>query len=82
MSATELLRQDHLKIKRLEKIIEKCYQSLYEDKNIPISDIEKINFIIMEFLDSIHYSREEDSDRKSTRLNSSHPSRSRMPSSA
>ncbi|HIH06763.1 MAG TPA: hypothetical protein HA292_05820 [Candidatus Nitrosotenuis sp.] len=61
MSATELLRQDHLKIKRLEKIIEKCYQSLYEDKDIPLSDIEKINFIITEFLDSIHYSREEDS---------------------
>jgi hemerythrin-like domain-containing protein len=61
MSATDILRQDHLKIKRLEKIIIKCYQDLYAGKNIPLSDIEKINFIIAEFLDSVHYSREEDS---------------------
>lgn len=61
MSATDLLRQDHLKIKRLEKVIIKCYQELYAGKNIPLPDIEKINFIIAEFLDSIHYSREEDS---------------------
>jgi hemerythrin-like domain-containing protein len=61
MSATEVLRADHLKIKRLEKIIEKCYKNLYAGKNIPLSDIEKITFVISEFLDSIHYSREEDS---------------------
>jgi hemerythrin-like domain-containing protein len=61
VSATDILRQDHLKIKRLEKIITKCYQDLYAGKNIPLSDIEKINFVIAEFLDSIHYSREEDS---------------------
>lgn len=61
MSATEALRQDHLKIKRLEKIIVQCYKKLYAGKNIPLSDIEKINFILAEFLDSVHYSREEDS---------------------
>ncbi|WP_268541432.1 hemerythrin domain-containing protein [Candidatus Nitrosotenuis cloacae] len=61
MSATETLRQDHIKIKRLEKIIEKCYKDLYSGKDIPLSDIEKIHYVISEFLDSIHYSREEDS---------------------
>ena len=62
MSATELLRQDHIKIKRLEKIITKCYTELYAGKQIiPLSDIEKINFVISEFLDAIHYHREEDS---------------------
>lgn len=61
MSATDLLRQDHLKIKRLEKVIVKCYKELYAGRGIPLSDIEKINFVIAEFLDSIHYSREEDS---------------------
>jgi hemerythrin-like domain-containing protein len=61
MSATNILRQDHLKIKRLEKVIVKCYQELYAGKIIPLYDIEKINFVISEFLDSIHYSREEDS---------------------
>ena len=61
MSATDTLRQDHKQIRRLEKIIIKCYKLLYEGKDIPFSDIEKINEIIAEFLDSIHYSREEDS---------------------
>ncbi len=61
MSATGILREDHLKIKRLEKIIVKCYQVLYDGKTVPLSDIETINFVISEFLDSIHYSREEDS---------------------
>lgn len=61
MSATDTLRQDHKQIKRLEKIIVKCYKLLYEGKNIPLDDIEIINQIIYDFLDSIHYSREEDS---------------------
>lgn len=61
MSATDTLRQDHKQIKRLEKIIIKCYTSLYDGKDIPLADIAMINQIISEFLDSIHYSREEDS---------------------
>lgn len=58
MSATDVLRKDHEQIKRLGKIILKCYNSIYEQKTIPFSDLEKINLIILEFLDSIHYSRE------------------------
>jgi len=61
LSATETLRNDHKQIKRLEKVISKCYQALYDGKDIPFSDIEKITIIISEFLDSIHYSREENS---------------------
>ena len=61
MSATEALREDHKQIRRLEKVIIKCYSELYEGKDIPLSDIEKIAIIIDDFLDSIHYSREEDS---------------------
>jgi len=61
LSATDLLRKDHQQIKRLEKIVSKCYHDLYAGKNIPFSDIELINVIISEFLDSIHYSREENS---------------------
>ncbi len=61
MSATEALREDHKQIRRLEKVIIKCYSELYEGKEIPLSDIEKIAIIIDDFLDSIHYSREEDS---------------------
>ena len=61
MSATELLRKDHEKILRLEKVVSKCSQNLYDGKNIPFDDIEKICLVISEFLDSIHYSREENS---------------------
>ena len=61
MSATDLLRKDHQQIKRLEKIVSKCYHDLYAEKNITFSDIELITLIISEFLDSIHYSREENS---------------------
>jgi len=61
LSATETLRNDHKQIKRLEKVISKCYKALYDGKDIPFSDIEKITIIISEFLDSIHYSREENS---------------------
>lgn len=61
MSATDALREDHKQIRRLDKVIVKCYKDLYAGKNIPLSDLEKITLVIEEFLDSIHYSREEDS---------------------
>lgn len=60
MNGTEILRNDHKQIRRLEKIIVKCYTNLYENKDIPFSDLEKIISIITEFLDAIHYAREED----------------------
>ena len=61
MSASDTLRKDHQQIKRLEKVINKCYHELDDGKDIPFSDIEIISLIIAEFLDSIHYSREEGS---------------------
>ena len=60
MSATNSLRQDHIQIRRLEKIVTKCYKKLYEGKEIPFSDIEQITVIMAEFLDAIHYAKEED----------------------
>lgn len=60
MSATNTLRQDHIQIRRLEKIVTQCYKKLYAGYEIPFSDIENITIIISEFLDAIHYSREED----------------------
>ncbi len=59
MSGTETLRGDHRQIRRLEKIILRCYTSLEEGRDIPFSDLDKITIIISEFLDSIHYEREE-----------------------
>jgi hemerythrin-like domain-containing protein len=60
MSGTQTLRNDHKQIRRLEKILVKCYAILYEGKDIPFSDIEIMVSIMSEFLDAIHYAREED----------------------
>jgi len=61
LSASNILRKDHEQIKRLEKVVNKCYHELYAGKSIPFSDIEIICVVISEFLDAIHYSREESS---------------------
>jgi hemerythrin-like domain-containing protein len=60
MNATDSLRNDHKQIRRLEKIITQCYTKLYAGDTIPFSNIEKMVSIMSEFLDAIHYSREED----------------------
>ena len=61
MSASDVLRKDHEEIMKLEKVISKCYQNLHDGHHIPFTDIEKITFLISEFLDSIHFTREEGS---------------------
>ena len=61
MSASDVLRKDHEEIMKLEKVISRCYQNLYDGHHIPLTDIEKITFLISEFLDSIHFTREEGS---------------------
>ena len=61
MSASDVLRKDHEEIMKLEKVISSCYQNLYDGHHIPFTDIEKITFLISEFLDSIYFTREEGS---------------------
>ena len=61
MSASDVLRKDHEEIMKLERVISSCYQNLYDGHHIPFTDIERITFLISEFLDSIHFTREEGS---------------------
>ena len=61
MKATDILRKDHEHVRRLEKIVSKASQSVYDEVDIPILHLEKITLIISEFLEAIHYSREENS---------------------
>ena len=61
LSATNQLRNDHKQIQRLDKVIVQCYTCLDAGKDIPLNDIQIISTLMEEFLDSIHYSREEDS---------------------
>ena len=60
MSATETLRNDHKQMRRFEKIVVQCYTKLYSGYDVPFQDLERVVQIMFEFLDSIHYSREED----------------------
>lgn len=59
MSATDDLLQDHILIRRLQVVIEKCYTQLYEGKEIPMGDLVKIADIIEQFVDHFHHGKEE-----------------------
>src|SRR5919204_1861670 len=59
MSATEDLLQDHIFIRRLQVVIEKCYTRLYEGKDMPIGDLVKIVDTIEQFVDQFHHGKEE-----------------------
>jgi hemerythrin-like domain-containing protein len=61
MSATDDLLQDHVIIRRLQAVIEKCYTLLYENKDVPFGDLIKIADIIEQFVDQFHHGKEENS---------------------
>lgn len=61
VGATDILREDHRQIRRLERVIKACHTRLASGDDIPLDDIGRITRVIDGFLDSIHYSREEDS---------------------
>jgi len=59
MSATDELLEDHIIIRRLQVVIEKCYALLYEGKDVPFGDLVKIAEIIEQFVDHFHHGKEE-----------------------
>ena len=59
MSATDDLLQDHLFIRRLRVVIEKCYALLYEGRDVPSGDLVKIADMIEQFVDAFHHGKEE-----------------------
>ncbi|MGA9170831.1 MAG: hemerythrin domain-containing protein, partial [Nitrososphaeraceae archaeon] len=59
MYATKDLKQDHIAVRRLKNIIERCSDKLYTDEDIPIEHIEIISVVIEEFVDRFHHSKEE-----------------------
>ena len=60
-SATDVLREDHRHVRRFDSIVTRCYTALYDGVDVPMADIELMVRVMEEFLDSVHYSREEDS---------------------
>ena len=59
MSATDELLQDHVVIRRLQAVIEKCYTLLYEGRDIPFGDLVKITDVIEQYVDQLHHGKEE-----------------------
>ncbi|MGE5634814.1 MAG: hemerythrin domain-containing protein [Deltaproteobacteria bacterium] len=59
MNATQNLKNDHITIRRVKEIAQKCSNKLYTNQNVPIEDIEIISVIIEEFVDHFHHGKEE-----------------------
>lgn len=58
-SATNDLLQEHLIIRRIGDIAQRCSDKLYADEEIPIEDIQVISVVIEEFVDAFHHGKEE-----------------------
>lgn len=58
-SSTADLKHDHLTIKRVGAIAQRCSDKLYADEDIPIEDIEILSVVIEEFIDAFHHGKEE-----------------------
>ena len=59
MKSTQNLKNDHITIRRVKEIAEKCSKRLYANQFVPIEDIEIISVIIEEFVDHFHHGKEE-----------------------
>ena len=56
-----MLREDHRHARRLGEVVSRCSEALYAGRDVPLGDLRRIAAVIEGFLDSVHYSREEDS---------------------
>jgi hemerythrin-like domain-containing protein len=59
MNATQNLKNDHITLRRVKDIAQKCSNKLYANQYVPIEDIEIISVIIEEFVDHFHHGKEE-----------------------
>jgi hemerythrin-like domain-containing protein len=58
-SSTESLMQEHLIVRRIGNIAQKCSDRLYANEDIPIEDIQIISVVMEEFIDAFHHGKEE-----------------------
>ena len=58
-SSTESLMQEHLLVRRIGNIAQRCSDKLYGNENVPIEDIQIISVIMEEFIDAFHHGKEE-----------------------
>jgi hemerythrin-like domain-containing protein len=59
LNATEDLKQDHITLKRVRNITQKCSEKIYANENISLEDLQIISVVIEEFVDRFHHGKEE-----------------------
>lgn len=57
--STRELKQDHVTVRRIRDIAQRCSDRLYEGKSVPLEDIDIISVVIEEFIDAFHHGKEE-----------------------
>jgi hemerythrin-like domain-containing protein len=58
-SSTDNLLQEHLIVRRIGNIAQRCSDRLYANDDIPIEDIQIVSVVIEEFIDAFHHGKEE-----------------------
>lgn len=59
MSVTSDLMKDHIFVRRLGVVIQRCSDKLYAKEDVPLEDIEVASVIMEEFVDVFHHGKEE-----------------------
>ena len=57
--STRQLKQDHVTVRRIRDIAQRCSDQLYAGRNVPLEDIQIISVVIEEFVDAFHHGKEE-----------------------
>jgi hemerythrin-like domain-containing protein len=57
--STDSLMQEHIIVRRIGNIAQRCSDRLYANKDIPIEDIQIISVVMEEFIDAFHHGKEE-----------------------
>src|SRR5918994_2910127 len=57
--STDSLMQEHIIVRRIGNIAQRCSDRLYGNKDIPIEDIQIISVVMEEFIDALHHGKEE-----------------------
>jgi hemerythrin-like domain-containing protein len=58
-SSTDNLMQEHLIVRRIGNIAQRCSDRLYANEDISIEDIQIISVVTEEFIDAFHHGKEE-----------------------
>lgn len=57
--STDSLMQEHIIVRRIGNIAQRCSDRLYANKDILIEDIQIISVVMEEFIDALHHGKEE-----------------------